>query len=238
MTNDKTHLILARLELGFRTDAAHLNKLEKDLTVTLQSARHFGKQHGAPDDWNTRWHQQWECVEGILRRIRVLVIEMSSSIASNDSARCKTALEAWETIQVEDAKLAEALSALRAQALGLNAAVRREWNLLAGTLESHFETIHSCAEALRIKLELLTRHSREEVDKLVQEILAKLPNRPFADGMETGAYEPEYRKAAIELEQERHKFMGFMDVVRGLIMRVETTEARVRSNRSLRVEEA
>lgn len=238
MTNDKTAHILARLEIGFRTDSAHLKELEKDLTVTLQCARHFGKKHGSPDDWNTNWHQQWDNVEGILRRIRLLVNEMDGSIESSDSDRLKKALEAWETIQSEDAKLVEALSAMRAQASGLDAAVRKDWNILARTLESHLETIHACAQALRIKLELLKEHSKEEVDHLVQDILSKLPNRTQADGIDAENYEQEYRKAATELEQERHKFLGFVDVVKGLLMWVETTEERARKNLSLEVDPA
>lgn len=108
MTNDRPIHTLARLEVGFRTNPAHLGELEKDLVGTLQSARHFGKKHGSPDDWNTNWHQQWDNVEGPLRRIRVLVNEMHGSIESGDTARLTKALETWESIQSEDAKLVEA----------------------------------------------------------------------------------------------------------------------------------
>jgi hypothetical protein len=230
MKNDRTTHILARLEIGFRTNSAHLKELETDLAETLQSARHFGQQHGSPDDWNTNWRQQWDNVEGNLRRIKVLVNEMDGSIESNDSVRLKKALEAWETIQSEDAKLVKALSALQTQANELNAAAQEDWNLLARTLESHLETIQACAQALRIKLELLKKHSKEEVDNLVQDILSKLPNRAHAEGMDAGNYEQEYRKAAIELENEHHKFLGFVDVVKGLLMWVETTEERADKN--------
>jgi hypothetical protein len=132
----------------------------------------------------------------------------------------------------------EALSALRAQAGGLNAAVRNDWNMLARTLESHLETIHACAQALRIKLELLKDHSREDVDRAVQDILSKLPKRTSAEGMKSENYDQEHRTAAAELEQEHHKFFGFMDIVKGLLMWIETTEERVRKNRSLTVDEA
>lgn len=238
MINDRTTAILARLEIGFRTDSAHLKELETDMTATLQHARHFGKKHGSPDDWNTNWHQQWDDVEAILRRIRVLVNEMDGSIESSDSDRLKKALKAWESIQSEDAKLVKALSAIRAQAVGLNAVVRKDWNLLARTLESHLETIHACAQALRIKLELLKEHSKEEVDDLVKNFLSKLPNRPHADGMDTEIYEHEIRKAAVELEKEQHEYLGFMDVIKGLLIWVETTEERVSKNLSLQVDPA
>ena len=182
MTNDKTAPVLARLEIGFRTDSAQLKELEKDLTVTLQSVRHFGRKHGSPDDWNKNWHQQWDNVEEILRRIRALVHEMDQSIENCDCDRLKKALEAWDAFQSEDAKLLDALTAIRAQASGLDAMVRKDWNILARTLDAHLETIHARAQALRIKLELLKKHSKEEVDHLVQEILAQLPNRAQTDG--------------------------------------------------------
>ena len=237
MKNDETTHILARLEMGFRTDAAHLKELEKDLNVKLESARHFGKTHGSEDDWKTSWHQQWDNVEGLLCRIRVLVDKMDGSIESNDSDRLERALVTWEAIQSEDAHLVEALGAIRAQASGLNAAARKDWNLLARTLESHLETIHACAQALRIKLELLKAHSKEEVALLLQDILSRLPQRTQADGMDAERQEQDYRRAATELKQERHKFGGFMDVVKGLLLWVETTEERVQTNRLLRVDE-
>ena len=50
--------------------------------------------------------------------------------------------------------------------------------------------------------------------------------------------EQEFRTAAIELEREHHRFMGFMDVIKGLLMWIETTDERVRKNLSLRVDAA
>lgn len=238
MTNDRTTHILAHLEIGLRTNAAHIQELEEDLIEALQRTRHFGREHGAPDGWNTHWHQQWNLVEDNLLRIRMLVVEMCSSIESSDSERLKMALGTWEAIQTEDAKLVEALGAIRAQVSELNATVRKDWNIVARTLETHLETIHACAQSLRIKLELLKKHPKEDVDRLVLDILARLPNRSHADGVDAETYEEEYQKAAIELEQEQHRFMGFMDVVKALWMWVETPDERVRKNRSLMVEAA
>jgi hypothetical protein len=51
-------------------------------------------------------------------------------------------------------------------------------------------------------------------------------------------YEQEFRNAAIELEREHHRFLGLMDVIKGLLMWIETTDERVRKNLSLRVDVA
>ena len=228
--NERTTHFLSRLETGFRMDAAHLHELEQELAAALLRARHFGTVQGG--DWNTRWQQQWDNVEELLRRIRWLVDEMESSIESSNPDRLKASLESWTTIQAEDAKLVAALTAMRAHAIGFNADVRDDWNLLARTLEAHVETIRSCAQALRIKIELLKKHSREEVDQMVQEVLARLPDRTRTEGLSAEIYAQEYAAAAQELDQEHHKFLGFVDAVKALLLWVESPEERTEKNLS------
>ena len=97
MTSNKPTHILARLEIGFRTDSARLQESEEDLAAALECARHFGKKHGSPDERNTHWHKQWDNVEDILRRIRVLVNEMAGFMAKGERDRIKKTLEARET---------------------------------------------------------------------------------------------------------------------------------------------
>jgi hypothetical protein len=98
----------------------------------------------------------------------VLVKEMNGFMARSDTDRIKNALDAWERFLAEDAQLVEGLSAIRAQVSGLSATVCKDWNILACTLDAHLETVHACAQALRIKLELLKNHSQEDVDQLIQ----------------------------------------------------------------------
>lgn len=238
MTNDRPTHILARLEIGFRMDSARLSELERDLTHALQRARQFGKEHGSPEDWNTSWHQQWDNVEGCLRSIRAHVHEMRGSIEGKGRGRFSKAQDAWTAFQAEDAKLVAGLRAIRAQAHGLNVAIRKEWNILARTLEPHLEIIHAYGQALRIKLEMLKEHSMEEVERVVQDVLCRLPRRTLAEGLEAISYEQEYQQAFIELQREHHKFLGFMDVVNALLLLVETPDERVLKHRSLRVDEA
>lgn len=51
-------------------------------------------------------------------------------------------------------------------------------------------------------------------------------------------YAQEYRKAFLELEREHHKFLGVMDVVKALLMWIETTDERVRKNLARQVVQA
>lgn len=236
MTNNQSPHILARLEMGFRTDSARLKELEQELATTLRHARRFGTDHGSPLDWNTSWHHQWDKAEDILHRIQALVKDMDDSILSNDPDRLTKAVRTWETIQTEDAKLMDVWGSLRAQAVGLDVAALPDWNILARTLESHLGTIQACSRALRIKLELLKSHSREEVDRVVQDILARLPARSHVGADAVERYALECGQAAAELEVEHNKYLGFVDVVKSLLLWFETPEERTRKNLSLEVD--
>lgn len=236
MINDRTSQILSRLETGLRTDSARLKQLDRDFGVTLASARDLGLEQDFSKEWNATWNQRWVIVVDLLLRISGLVSEMDIAIESSDSGRLNEALDAWESIQSKDFHLIETMSAIRVQATAMNPAARIEWNLLATAFDANLETIHACSQALRVKLELLTEHPREDVDLLVQGVLAKLPKLPQADELDAEEYQRKLAAAAVELEKEQHQSGGFLDVVKALFMWVETPEERVRNDQSLRID--
>ncbi len=233
MNDAQTSHILASLEIGLRTDSSRLIELEKDLILALRRARGLGEEFGSPGDWNTVWCHHWDHVEAILHRIRGLVNEMEQAILSNETSRLTAAMETWEKFQAEDAELVQTLGALRQQTIGLNVAAQDEWKAMERALEPHLEMIHGCAQALRLKLELLKVHSKDEVDHLVKSLLSRLPPRLQEDAQESGIVAQAYVQAETELDQEHHTYLGLMDVIKGLFMWVETTEERVHKNLSL-----
>jgi len=232
--DEATH-ILNLLEIGSRTDAAHLKELEKALSVSLHSGRHFGTMQGLPEISDMNWQRNWDDVEKILIRTKALMNEMAGWLDSQESDHLKRAAAAWEAIQCEGDLLHEALGPIRTQANGLNAMGRAQWNLIAHKLESDLEAVHFCAQALRIKLELQKSLSKEEAECLVRSIVSKLPKRNQTDGPADALYDHEFRIAVIELQREQHEFLGLMDVVKGLLMWAETPDVRMRKNRSLSV---
>ena len=221
MIQDTKARILDRLELGLRTDVKLLNKVERELSILLKSALEFGQHQDLGEAWQARWQTQWDSVDGILCRSRMLRMAMEDSLKSSGSERFVNAHQAWENLQSEDYKLLEALSATRTHATGLPPGVLRDWNELASQIESHLETLRGCGQALRVKLELSKQHSSEESERLIDRILVKLPDRSLAELMDAEEYGREYCRAAATLEHERHKYMGFVDVVKGLLMWVE-----------------
>ncbi|MEQ1752124.1 MAG: hypothetical protein ABL974_22065 [Prosthecobacter sp.] len=232
MNDAQTSHILSRLEIGLRTDSSRLIELEQDLILTLRRARGRGEEFGSPGDWNTAWCHHWDHVEAILQRIRGLVNEMEKAITSNEASRLTAAMETWAKLQAQDAELVQALAELRQQAMGLNVTAQVEWKAMASALEPHLEMIHGCAQALRLKLELLKVHSKDEVDHLINNLLSKLPLRLQENAIDSGAIAQAYAQAETELDQEHHTYLGLMDVIKGLFLWVETTEERVDKNLS------
>ena len=231
----QTSRILELLERGFRTDSARLVALENEMAPVLKQTRALGMTGDSGAVWRADWNRGWECVESILRRNHNRLNQMDGAIQGSDSAALQNTLEDWQSLQAEDATLATALVALRVQAGDLSSEGRREWNAMAHILGGHLELIYACVQALRIKLELLQQHSRTEVDRMVDGILSKLPSHPREKNLSEAEYAREYDRAAAELDIERHKCTGFADVVKGMLLWVDTTEERV--HRNLRLKE-
>lgn len=234
MSTDKVTPVLARLEVGFRTDLAQLEQLQGEFKNALQHARNFSRLQGLLDRRNTVWEEEWDKVEGILARTMVLVEAMEEAVESGEEDRLHEALRAWEGIQFEDAMLLESLGVLQVQAVRLEGEGRTEWNSLAHQLEEHFEAIHARAKVLRIKLELLKEHSREDVERILCGVFDGLPLYSPEDGIDPETYEREYVKAESQLESEREKVVaGFSDFMKAVFMWVETPGERVRRNLSI-----
>lgn len=232
--NEATHL-LTLLEIGSRNEVEHLKELEEVLALSLHSARHFGTMQGLPDSSAMNWQRNWDIVERILNRTRALLKEMAASVASQEADHLPQAMAAWDAIQGEGDLLHEALGLIRTQAEGLNETGRKQWNLLALTLESALEAVHFSAQSLRLKLELQKSHSKEAAEQLVQNFISKLPKRNRLEGSESALYDHEFRNAVSELQREQHQFQGCLEVVKALLMWAETPDTRMRGNRSLSV---
>lgn len=232
ITHSKTH-ILARLEIGLRTDAARLAELEQQLTHVLQRGRGLGSAQVSPAEWNIAWDHHWDLVKIILCRIHDLVSEIQNDVQSSATDRHHQALQTWAKLQLENARLQQSLSELQNRAEGLPPSTQAEWTSIATTLQAHLELIQNCADALRIKLELLKSHSSAEVHDQVQKLLLRLSRNPPSQTSSHTDSAEEYQHAAAELQQEKNKFMGFMDVVKGMFLWVESPPERADKNHPL-----
>lgn len=210
-----------QLEVGSRDDAAQLRELEAGLATTLKAVRFFGTEENTLAARNADWHGQWDDIGRILLRINAGVDTMTAFVEGNETGSATHALEAWDMIQSEDARLVLALKNVRTQVGQLGLSQRKEWNVLARALGLQLEAIHDCAQSLRLKLEELRERS----------------NGAPVEGEPQSPHDRDYRKAALQLEREQHVFSGLKDVVKGLWMWSETPDERMRENRSLVVDE-
>ena len=213
--------IPAELELASINGASHLGRLQAELAATLQGLRLFGTAKIVPVVGNADWHGLWDDISRTLVRIVSEVGAMTGFVEGSETGGKVRALEAWDMIQVEDDRLVRALKGVRSLVGQLSLDDRKEWNVLARALESQLVEIHACAQSLRLKLEEL----KESTDRA-----------PVAGGP-VSPHDHDHRKAVLQLEREKHEFTGFTDVVKGLWMWSETSDERMRENRSLVVVE-
>jgi hypothetical protein len=89
----------------------------------------------------------------------------------------------------------------------------------------------------RLCAELLRQHTRAEVEGMLEMALLPPPKVSPVDGVGPERYEAEYRKAEEALRRERQEVLGVSDVVKALLMLVESPEERVRKNLSVGVED-
>ncbi len=237
MTTEKSNLILTRLESGFRANAATLQALEKDLAATMTMAREAGSRLAPSQSWNAAWQRSWDAVMESVHCINDHLVGIGDMMTGSQADRIGSALAIWESAQLEDAKLLAVLRGIRLQAGELEAASRKEWNQLARVIESHLETIHTSAQALRVKLEFLKKHSAEEVEHLVEKMRNRLLTQTRGTQVSAEPFDRDYRNAVLEREKDQHVFTGFLDVVKALSLWVESPDERMRKNRSLTLDD-
>jgi hypothetical protein len=224
MNTDQTAEIASQWETGLRMDSARLKQLDRDFGVTMRSARDLGLEQKFSQEWNMSWIQRWEIVDGRLVRINGLVKAMDDSINSTQSDRLHVTRNAWESIHLEGLQLVESMSVIRAQTSALNPAARTEWNLLSKALDAHLENLNACSLALRVKIEHLLEHPQSES--------ALQTTFPPENEAEAQNHLSDLDAAAIELDKEHHQAGGFLDVIKGLFLWVESPEERVKSDQS------
>ena len=230
--NEKSIQDLTRPAGGSRSDAGQLAELDTALALTLQNAKSLAEKSGRSGDWNANWHRLWERAGNILDRIRSLLSEMEGFVEHGDGDHLRLAMDAWKSIQSRDAEMSIALDAIRSEAKGMDAGAREDWSAVDTAIAEHLETIHACALAMRVKLELMKDYTKNEVNRVLEGMLSKLPNRAQSDTKDAEAYVQQYRQTIHELDEERHEFGGFMDFIKGLAMWVETPDERMKKKRA------
>jgi len=88
---------------------------------------------------------------------------------------------------------------------------------------------------MRIKLELLRRHSPAEASRFAITIFSPSLGRTSAQTSTHELFDGEYRRAELELHREQHEVGNLLNTLQSLVMWVESPEDRMQRNRSLQV---
>jgi len=237
-TDERTVHILRLLEKGFFTDSTRYLLQEQELKSAVQQAQSLGADTGSPNEWNELWHQRWDDVNRLLGSISDLNRQMNDHLSSSDSSEVETARRSWQSILSHDEQLATAMGHLRTQASNLEPEAQKNWNILARNLEKQIETLQSCSHALALRLELMQRHTKTEVDQMLKALVAQLPKNTATEQATRAAidYAEEYDDTVAELKREQHQPLGMFDVVKNMFMWTESPHERLNQKKSLRTD--
>lgn len=83
---------------------------------------------------------------------------------------------------------------------------------------------------------LLHEHPRQEVERILEGMLAQIPKEPSQEELTGDHHNEEYEQAEKQLHSEREQFLGIADILKGLLMWIETPGERVRKNREHKTE--
>ncbi len=227
--NDRTAILMQRLEQGYRNDSEWLKKLGQDFQFTLESARHVGDHPAASDAWKASLIQHWDELDRHLQRMNIQLQEIQSCLEQDDKARLATALNTWHMLLPTEAALEEALTKVRSHMGDQDTNIRRDWSTHERLIKNHLQTFQATVQALRTKLRLLTEYSTEDVDPSVRQILTDLPPELPATLEATEEYLRRYREAAVEIQHEQHQNGNLMDTIKALFLWVDSPEERLRS---------
>jgi len=205
MTNDRTFPPHSSLAAGIKASSSRLIGLESELTTTLDHSEELASLLGAPANWDTGCHHQWDQIEDILDVIHGLVSEIHTAILQADKQGARQARAAWATIQEEEVKLADVLRGMRGHSGELDETTCVEWLEQVRIVEAHRKVVRTAAEGFGVSLEAweaeISAASAHQMDQ-----------------------------AAVEIEQEQHQVLDLKDHIKAMFMWVEAPEERVEKN--------
>lgn len=229
--NDRTAILLQRLEQGYRNDSEWLKKLGQDFQFTLESARRVGEVPAVDDAWKQTLQRHWGELDTLLQRMNIQLQEIQTCLEKDDKARLASALNAWHALLPTEGALEEALVQVRAHMGEQDPAVRRDWNTHERLIKNHLQTFQATVQAIRTKLRLLTEYSSEALDPSVRQILADLPPDLPPGPTATEEYLKQYRQAALDIQHEQHQEGGLTDTLKAMFLWVDSPEERLREKK-------
>ena len=198
--------------------------MEREQILTKEGARRIGGLLQASEDWKTAWTRDWEKLEHVVKDISRRLLMVENHLDKDDKGGLLNTLKTWSGLESEDTSLEQALDGLRARAASLPPECHGDWEAHDLLIRSQMALLNNAIDALRVKLQLLMRHPREEVERIVAAVLARKP------GEETGIseeYLEQLRQATIDIEREQHEAGSFKDDLKALFLWVDTPEERL-----------
>ena len=169
-----------------------------------------------------------------MRRIASLLAEIHGHAVNahnrleHAGAEGGDALAEWLPVAAIEDEVGALLAKRKGDATGLVTQEKRAgWEAGWAALETSFSTLRAHARSLQVKLELQRRFGKEKAAEIAAELVEKLPeDLRDPEGVEA------FELAGKQLQEDRHHIHGVWDMLKAMLLWVETPEERARKIRS------
>jgi hypothetical protein len=226
--NSNQQVIYEQVLRGLAEEWAHLEKLERGFGQELATLREIDGMARGPATPSPANAESWGRVERLFGEIHAHTIAVRAALETPPAPGTPDApLAEWSVLLKLEEDLARLLAQLKVSA---HAPVLPEQSLASAAawaeLESHFDILRAHSRAVQVKLEMRKRFGDAEASAITRQIMARLP-----EDLRSNEGVAAYQEAVTELQEEKQKFKGFFDVMKSLLLYVESPEERAQKKR-------
>lgn len=224
--NERTSTLYQHVLRGLAEECSQVEALDRTFVTFISDVRHieldaFGNR--LPQDWDHDWNR----IASLLADIHAHAVSARNRL-EHAVADGGDPLTEWMPVAEFENEVATLLAKRKGDATGLVPPEKQAaWKAGWAALESSFFTLRAHARSLQVKLELQRRFGKEKASEVAAELVEKLPeDLRDPEGVEA------FEKASKQMQEDRDHIHGVWDMVKALLLWVETPEERARKIRA------
>ena len=224
--NESTSTLYQHVLRGLAEECSQVEALDRTFVTFVTDVRHI-EQDALGGLLSDDRHREWDRIASLLTEIH--------GHAVNTRARLEHPVETgsdplaeWQPVAAIEDEVEGLLAKRKADsAEHVPEGKRAVWEAGWAALESSFSTLRAHARSLQVKLELQRRFGKEKAAEVAAELVEKLPeDLRDPEGLEA------FEKADKQLQEDRDHIHGVWDMVKAMLLWVETPEERARKIRA------
>jgi hypothetical protein len=228
--NDRTAIMLVRLEHSIQNDFRWLKELREEILFTMESARLMGDIRGADTGWKASLDGRLAELDHLFQKAGAQLENVRTAVDRKDRPAMIEALDAAESSLPEETALDDALMGVRTQLAEATPEMLRDWHTHEQMLKGALHRLRALIRVLGTRLTLLNHYTEKDVDPMIR---AALSSKPLT-GQSVAAtqeYIDKYRQASLDVHHDQHQPGDILDDIKAMFLWVDNPEERLNDPR-------